>query len=40
MIFKTFDDARKYNLTSDLIFLRPIMKVTYIKNCEAVYSFK
>ena len=29
-----------YNLTSDLRFLRPVMKVKYIDNCKAILDFK
>ena len=30
----------KYNLTSDLILFRPVMKVKYVNNCKVVFNFK
>ena len=30
----------KYDLTSGLIFFRPVTKVKYITNCRAVFYFK
>ena len=30
----------KYDLTSDLIFFRPVMKVKYINNCKEIFDFK
>ena len=30
----------KYDLTSDSIFFRPIMRLNYINNCRAVFNFK
>ena len=39
-IFKIFADARKYDLTSDLRFFRPVMKVNNINNCMDVFDFK
>ena len=31
-IFKTFTDVRKYDLTNDLRFFKPVTKVKYINN--------
>ena len=39
-IFKTFVDARKHSLTSNLILFRPIMKVKSINKCEAILNYK
>ena len=30
----------KYNLTSDLIFFRPVRKVKYVNNCKVIFNSK
>ena len=37
--FYTFAYRVKYDLTSDLIFCRPVLNVIYIKDCKAILDF-